>query len=153
MRFLAQALRDQGGNVLISLHPRMDPAQYQFLEKEYHLPIARQRLAEILPAADLFLATFSSTVLWAVLCRIPCLVVDFYNFGYNDFDFITGVEQVDRREEFAPRLAELLSPAGQERRDHLSRENQRWAEELSIFDGHCRQRLVQALVEAAQGAA
>lgn len=153
MRFLAQTLRDQGGNVLLSLHPRMDPTQYQFLEREYRLPIARRRLAEILPAADLFLATFSSTVLWAVLCRMPCLVVDFYDFGYDVYDFITGVEKVSRREEFAPRLAELLSPEGQARRDHLSRENQRWAEELSIFDGHCRQRLVQALVDAAQGAA
>lgn len=153
MRFLAQALRDQGGNALISLHPRMDPDQYQFLESEFRLPIARQRLAAILPAADLFLATFSTTVLWAVLCRIPCLVVDFYDFGYDVYDFITGVEKVSQREEFSPRLAELLSPEGQARRDHLSRENQRWAEELSIFDGRCRQRLVQSLVEVAQGAA
>jgi len=72
INFLIKSLVKLNENLIISLHPKMNLNKYTFLEKKYKCKIARENLSDILPIADLFIATYSSTIVWAVLCGIIC---------------------------------------------------------------------------------
>ena len=70
INFLMKCLDNLNQNILISLHPKMDKNKYQFLEGKYNCSILDERLIDVLPIADMFVATFSSTVVWSTLCGI-----------------------------------------------------------------------------------
>lgn len=108
---LVDEVSRSGQNVLISLHPRMDAAQYAFLERDYPCRIAQVRLAEFLPAADVFVAAFSSTVIWAVLCGIKTIILDLYKLNYAFFDSLESVVVVKTHADLQSRLGEVISGA------------------------------------------
>lgn len=143
IRFLAETLAGLPCQSLISLHPKMDPAKYGFLTSEYGLAIAGRPLAEVLPSAHVFAATFSSTVAWAALCGIPALVFDFYGFNYRMYDDWTGVRLVKDRAALAPELTRLLT----DRAYHagLAAQQESWAARLAPFDGFSGQRILAAI--------
>lgn len=62
-------------NVVVSIHPRSDRNAYAFIEQKHGFHIAERALAEIIGAADLFLASNSTTFSWAVLCGIPSIAL------------------------------------------------------------------------------
>ena len=95
--FLLKNIDSLEQNVLISLHPKMDLKNYQFLETKYNCKILNERLSDVLVVADMFVATFSSTVLWSVLCDINTVVIDFYGLKYTMYDFLTSIKKVDNR--------------------------------------------------------
>lgn len=97
IRFLVTSAVLTEQNVLVSLHPKMLRDRYVFLAEEYNCHIVDEQLSDVLPAGDLFVATFSSTVLWAVLCGIKSVVVDFYGFNYNMYDFLDSCMKVQNR--------------------------------------------------------
>ena len=57
-------------NFLISLHPRQDRLNYNFILDEYGFNLAGEQLSDIIGAADLFIASNSTTSIWACLCGI-----------------------------------------------------------------------------------
>ncbi len=111
IHFLCRTLAKTDANILISLHPRMDPTQYAFLSEEYGFNIMAERLYGTLTAADVFVATFSSTVVWAVLCGIPSVVIDFYGFNYKMFDHLSTVRIVKEKEKLLSELSVSASGA------------------------------------------
>lgn len=73
---LFEMLRGVPAKLLVSLHPRVRLSDYAYIERKYGVRLLEERLYNILPVADLFLADWSSTTLmWGVLCQIP-------TFGY-----------------------------------------------------------------------
>lgn len=121
-------------NILISLHPKMEKLKYKFLEEKYNSIIVEERLVNILPIADIFISTFSSTVLWSVLCGIKTIVIDFYNLEYKMYDFLTSIAKVNEKE----KLYKVLELKLEEEVDFA----QDW-KELSreeVFDGLTIQR-------------
>lgn len=83
-----------GCNILVSLHPRMDPKEYTFIEEKFQCRIAKERLSEFLVVADVFVAQVSSTVVWAVLCGIPAVVLDHLSLTMNFYDYLKTVRVV-----------------------------------------------------------
>jgi hypothetical protein len=111
--------------------------------------ILKESLREVLPAADLFVATYSSTVRWAVLLRIPGIVVDYGWFGYTFFDHFEGVIKVNRHDQLAPVLKEMLgSPAYYQRLQELQAAA---SEEIMVFDGQAVRRIVDLVEERIEG--
>jgi len=108
IHFLMKELSSINKNILISLHPKMDKLKYEFLESDYNCKILDERLGIVLPIADLFVATFSSTVVWSVLCEIKTIVVDFYDLNYSMYDFLTSIEIVNNRDEFKDILMNIF---------------------------------------------
>jgi len=108
INFLMEELSTTKKNILISLHPKMDKLKYDFLEFQYNCKILNERLAEVLPIADIFVATFSSTVVWAVLCGIKTIVVDFYDFNYTMYDFLRSIIIVNKKDEFREILKNIF---------------------------------------------
>jgi hypothetical protein len=75
-------LEDMNLNVLISLHPRANVDRYPDLINSFGYSLVTSRLHEFLPIADVFMATYSSTVRWASACKIPSLILN-YDLEYD----------------------------------------------------------------------
>ena len=147
MRFLAETLvraaAQAGAKVLVSLHPKMDPARYRFLAEEYGLDVCARPLAEILPAADVFIAPQGSTTIqWAVLCGAPALALDIYGLDLALYADLAGVRVIRERQAILPELLRLARDeahyqalAAAQRRDRPG---------FSPFDGGCGRRIIAA---------
>lgn len=61
-------------DILVSLHPRMPRGKYEFLENKFNLKILDKRYFEVLPVCDLFIASISSVLPFALMLGIPTLV-------------------------------------------------------------------------------
>lgn len=62
-------------NLLLSVHPRSDVSQYRYLAERYDCRILLEPLADVIGAADIFLASNSTTLVWSVLCGIPTVAL------------------------------------------------------------------------------
>jgi hypothetical protein len=149
IRFLCKIVSELDANCLISLHPKMNPEMYRFIQSEYSLHVAKERLAEILPAADIFAATFSSTVQWAVLCKIPTIVFDFYGFNFSMYDLLDGVRVINERKKLRPEFNKLL--LDKEYYCKLSMGQEKMTAYVSPFDGKCMDRIVDVILNAKNG--
>ncbi len=131
--------RLNGKNVLVSLHPRQEPAAYQALAGRFGLAIATEPLREILPAAQLFVA-YSSTISWAQLLGVPSVALEYYGFGYTLFANEPGVEPALARESLYALCETCLrdDKARQSMEEAMSRMPAR-----SLFDGKACLRLVE----------
>jgi len=89
---------------LISLHPKMNFDNYKYLQAKYNCMIIDESLSTFLPVADMFIATFSSTVFWSILCGVKTVIVDFYCFNYSFFNFLTSVVKVNDKNVFEKKL-------------------------------------------------
>jgi hypothetical protein len=148
IRFLAKAQVASGAAVLLSLHPKSDPAAYRFLEEETGARLLEEPLRDVLAAADVFVGTYSSTVRWAVLLAIPTVVVDFYGFDYDIYDHFPGVVKVTEKAALEPLLRRLVQNPEDAR---ALREGQRRAAgRVAPFDGRACHRLID-LVAAHHG--
>jgi hypothetical protein len=101
INYLVGAVKKLNANILLSLHPRMKREEYVFLECKYGVTILEERLEHVLPMADAFVATFSSTVVWSVLCGVRSIVVDFYGLNYEMFDFLKSIKFFNKKDEFS----------------------------------------------------
>jgi len=66
-----------GYNILISLKPAMVKEDYLYLEQNYGLTIVDEKLMSVMPIADLFIVTYSSTILWSVLYGIKTIMLEY----------------------------------------------------------------------------
>ena len=122
-----------GQNLLLSIHPRSDAGQYRYLEKRFKCCIVGQPLADVIGAADIFLASNSTTFAWSVLCGIPTIGLK------SPVTFLWGhlpsIQQVDSSEMLATTIHNTMSTEPID----FSRD---W-EALSrneVFDGKCGER-------------
>ncbi len=140
IRFLVAALAQTGSNVLLSLHPKSQPEQYRFLEGEYGVKLLQGPLGEILPVADVFTATFSSTVRWAVLLGIPTLVFDFYGFNFDIYDHLKGVVKVTDKALLGSTLCRMLDD--QAYYEQLRHDQLQAAQHIALFDGQANRHII-----------
>lgn len=99
IRYILAQLARTGRAILVSLHPRVEFDRYRFLEHEFGVQLSAEPLKKILPAADVFVAVNSSTLIWAVLCGIKTFMLDFYgldSFEFTKFKSITPLKNRDR---------------------------------------------------------
>ena len=144
IRFLCDIFSLQKANCLISLHPKMKYDKYKFIEDEYNIPISKRPLSEILPAADIFAATFSSTIQWAVLCQIPSIVFDFYGFNYTMYDYLTGTRIINKKTELPGELEKVIKDESYYA--HMTAEQKKFSGYISPFDGKCMERIVDVIL-------
>jgi len=133
--------------VLLSLHPKSRLGDYEAAAARHCLPILQERLAQVLPAADLLVATFSSTVGWAIGLGIPAIVVDGMGAGFTLYRDLPGVLRVESHVELADALKRTLrTPAAL---DDLRRAAAASAARVVLLDGKAGQRIVGAVEAAA----
>lgn len=136
---LLQDLRAVGANLVLSLHPRSHPEDYRHEAQLNDAVIATQPLLEILPAADLFVATHSSTVRWAILLGIPTIVLDDFGVGANGMFDSASVTFVTERAAVQTTATALLARA------HPNPKVSTNGDAGDLFDGASSQRVARML--------
>jgi hypothetical protein len=105
---LFQAFGSIKNKIVLSLHPRARKENYDRLAAKYGLLISDRRLIDLLPDADIFAATNSSTLRWAALMHIPTVVLDLFKVGPGGM-YEEGVFYVTQSaEEFSGAIFEFI---------------------------------------------
>lgn len=97
-----------GYNHLVSLHPSLKYEQMKYIEK-FGLKIVREPTANIVPLADIYVASISSTIQWAIACGIPVVNYDVYRYRYSDYSSIAGVVATEEKTEFIDLILKLTN--------------------------------------------
>jgi hypothetical protein len=132
-----------GYNVVIALHPSVPPSERPKFER-YGARVANLNTAELVPLCDIFVASISSTIRWAIACGKPVVNYDVYRYRYTDFVGLEGVLACEEQDEFRNLLDRLcFNP---DFADEIRRKQLAIAEQWGRLDGCSGERLVQ-LVE------
>lgn len=140
---LLESLASTGASVVLSLHPRSKREDYEKVAAAHDAVIARQPLIEMLAAADLFVAAMSSTVRWAILLRVPVIVLDDFGQGGQSMFEGEGVCFLRGRAQLAPVAKNLLNDA--QAREKVKRSLDIQAKDLDPFDGRNASRVAHVL--------
>jgi CDP-Glycerol:Poly(glycerophosphate) glycerophosphotransferase len=140
---LFSALVGSGASVLLSLHPKSRLENYADAAGRHGLPIVAEQLVEVLSAADLLVAAFSSTVAWAIGLGIPAIVVDALGSNYRLFRDVPGVTIVEDHAALGNVLGGFVRDDNI--RAQLRRQAELGAARVGRLDGRASQRVVQAI--------
>lgn len=142
---ICKALQKTKSNVLVSLHPKMDINNYQFLKSEYDLSIIEERLSDILPIAAVFITgKGSSTWIWSVLCEIPVLVCDWYGHDAEISDSNYGVSAIKNKNHLETKLANLIND--DKHYDEIVEQCRKSKHLVGRFDGRCGERIARQIL-------
>ncbi|MGC3972590.1 MAG: hypothetical protein QM775_36175 [Pirellulales bacterium] len=127
-------------NVLLSLHPSVSPEAFRHLETE-HLRIGPGNTASLVPLGDLYVASVSSTIRWAVACGKPVINYDVYRYRYTDYLHVPGVATMEEQAEFVAELKRTTEDAAYLRERTLRQQSvaDRWGR----LDGLAGRRLLE----------
>ncbi len=149
VEFLLAALTAQSNVVLLlSLHPKSDPDQYKPLAEKYGAIIADKHIYSLLPVCDIFVATYSSTVVQAIGIGKPTIVVDFYGLNYTLYDDTPGVIVLRQREKLDGTLKKMI--ADREYYEELSDSQHENSWEWISLDGKRTQCVVDLICQMAE---
>lgn len=95
-------------NVVISLHPSVNAEDFRYLESE-NVKISSQSIVHLIPVCDLFVASVSSTIRWAIACAKPVINFDVYIYRYADFMKVNGVIYLDRYADYNNTIQKINS--------------------------------------------
>lgn len=93
-------------NLVISLHPSVKPEDMKHIE-EWGGRITKETTQKIIPLCDIFVASISSTIQWAIACGKPAINYDVYKYRYDDYKDAAGVICMETREAFLEALRRL----------------------------------------------
>ena len=94
--------------MVVALHPSVPPADAVKYER-YGARVALFNTAELVPLCDIFVASISSTIRWAIACSKPVVNYDVYRYRYTDFAGVKGVLTVEEQSEFVATMRRLAS--------------------------------------------
>lgn len=138
-----------GWNVVVRPHPKTPPERVDVLRRK-GLAVSYDDTATLVPLCDLYVASVSATIRWAVACGKPVLNYDVYQYGYEDYRGLGGVLLVNSRDEFRRALADLTGTGG--KRAALAGIQRGDAGKWARLDGESAERIV-ALLRKGKGAA
>jgi hypothetical protein len=139
VRFWCDALQSvEGWNVVMCLHPSADAREIANIAGD-RIRIAAAPAVELIPLCDLFVASISATIQWAIACGTPVINYDVYRYCYTDYDGARGVIRMEERSDFLDALRLLTTdPVTLERTASAQRkEAGRWGR----LDGRAMERL------------
>jgi hypothetical protein len=94
-------------NCVIALHPSVDADEMRHIERD-NVRIGGWKTAEMVPACDIYIASISSTIRWAIACGKPVVNYDVYRYRYTDFLGVAGVLATEEQQEFRDLLTRLV---------------------------------------------
>ena len=86
-------------NVIVSRHPKTRPGRLDGLRK-YGVTLTDHDTAPLVPLCDLYVASVSATIRWALACGIPVINYDAYRLDFVDYVGLEGVVWMNARNEF-----------------------------------------------------
>src|SRR5262245_24436154 len=95
-----------GWNVVVRPHPKTAPDRLSALRRQ-GIPITEADTAGLIPLCDLYVASVSATIRWAIACGKPVINYDVYQYDYKDYAGVEGVALVNTRTQFRDLLQRL----------------------------------------------
>lgn len=128
----------QGYNHIVVLHPSVRHEDLKYIEK-YGVKIAVEPTMNVIPLCDIFVASISSVIQWAITCSIPVLNYDVYRYRYTDYNNVPGVFTMEEQQDFLDELIKLASNSGYYAKIKESQigASERWG----VLDGKAYERL------------
>lgn len=130
-------------NVVVCLHPSARYEDYQYFES-LGVKIARRGTADLVPLCDIYIASVSSTIRWAIACGTPVINYDVYRYRYTDYLGLEGVLILEKKAEFESAIVKLAEDA--ELYNRLKAGQKAVAHQWGMFDGKVGQRML-ALID------
>lgn len=107
VRFWVQSLSSIGdANVITRLHPRVVYEEMLHLER-WGARLTQKDTADLIPLCDVFVASVSATIQWAIACGKPVVNYDVYRYRYDDYTEAGGVITVEKKEDFVATMQRL----------------------------------------------
>lgn len=136
----------EGWNVIVRPHPKTRADKLATL-RAHGVAISDADTAELVPLCDLYLASVSATIRWAIACGKPVVNYDVYRYGYRDYEAAAGVKLVTTRADFIDLVGRLTRDAAF--LAEVAAVQQRDAAFWAVLDGHSGRRMVELLGGAA----
>lgn len=130
-------------NILLSLHPAISKQEFNFI-KGYGYPILDKSIVDYIPLVDLFIASISATIQWAIACGIPVLNYDSYDYQYDEYRGVEGVLYVNDRFNFK-NLIEYFNDLNN--LETISVLQKKHSQHWGVLDGRFSNRLVYLIKE------
>ncbi len=129
-------------NIILSLHPSIRKESLILVELE-GLRISTRCTAELIAISDIYIASISSTIKWAIALGIPVINYDVYKLRYNDYISAKGVINIETKKEFKKALRQLTQ-------DDIYYESLKRKQKINsklwgIIDGEFTNRLVKLI--------
>lgn len=134
-------------NCVVALHPSVDAATMRHIEKD-NVRISSWKTAEMVPACDIYVASISSTIRWAIACGKPVVNYDVYRYRYTDFLKVPGVLATEEQGMFRELLHRLVDD--QAYRSEVAALQTAKAAYWGMLDGRVGERML-ALLERLSG--
>jgi hypothetical protein len=134
-------------NIVMRPHPRLSPGGLETFVPAGCRVITRPT-EEIVPLADVFVASISATIRWALGLGIPAINYDCYRYHYEDYNGAQGMVLVEDRHSFASVLREISLDAAA--RNRLSAKAMLDRVNWGLMDGGFSKRFLALLQKIAR---
>jgi hypothetical protein len=135
-------------NVVLRAHPRLNPHELEPFAAA-GCRVFTGPTEEIVPLADLFVASISATIRWALALGIPVINYDCYRYRYDDYRGAEGMVLVEDQRSFASVLREICLDAGAHRALHEKQSSDR--SNWGCIDGQFSARFLALLRSVRRG--
>lgn len=139
-----------GCNHVLALHPSVDPDEMRYVERD-GIRISRRRTAELVPVCDIYVASISSTIRWAITCGKPVVNYDVYRYRYTDFLRCPGVIAIEEQADFKAVLHRLVNDLAY--RDSVAGIQSEQSGYWGLLDGRVGDRMLFEVERLCQAAA
>lgn len=129
--------------IIVCPHPRIKEQQLAPFANN-KIKISTEKLEDILPLADLYVACVSTTIRWALALGIPTVNFDCYRFRYGDFAKAKAIVEIEGVKSFAKALAAFRSQEYLQAQTALAQTD---AHYWGMMDGKFGPRLRQHILE------
>jgi hypothetical protein len=143
VQFVIQSLAAAPGcAVIVRLHPRASYEAHRYIE-QWGVRISQRDTATLVPLCDVYVASVSATIRWAIACGKPVLNYDVYRLRLTDYADAPGVIRVEDRDAFAETLLRLASDEAffAEVQARQQADAARWGQ----LDGHAGARILECV--------
>jgi len=138
----------KGWNVIVRPHPRLTEEEIDQL-KPFGVKISNWDTASLIPLCDLYVASVSATIRWAIACGKPVVNYDVYQMNYDDYKNVDGVINVFSKSDFRDTINRLTSDRGYHKKISALQheEMSRWGR----LDGKSSERIMQLFDDVISG--
>ena len=106
--FLIDSMRHKEVVLLVSLHPRTRNQDVRMIDWSDRIVNVDLPIEKIVSHCDIFVASCSATIRYALAMRKPVINFDIYGLGYTEYDDFSMVLRVDSPEQFQKSYNKLI---------------------------------------------
>lgn len=143
INFLISTLnKNKKYQVIYNIHPNTEEIYKKKILK-LGLNISQENISDIIACADIFVASVSATIRWAIALGIPVLNYDIYKYNYNDFSKAKGVITVDNKKEFEQQFKKITTD--KKYYQELKEKQEKCAPDWGMLDGKSGERILKLI--------